>query len=153
MKGYELQLSYWLNHAVEVGGYYSQLIGRTDSTGNGNLDSDLLSRDISPDKLSTFVNADLSDTVKLNVQANHYFDRSFSGPGADSAGALDFESYSIVDLSVAWILPKGTLTSSVGNLLGEQYFDYYAQTNNASATTNYMAGRGRTLTLGYGLDF
>ncbi|MFT4907547.1 MAG: iron complex outermembrane receptor protein [Oleispira sp.] len=153
VKGYELQLSYWLNHAVEVGGYYSQLIGRTDSTGNGRLDSDLLSRDISPDKLSTFVNADLSDTVKLNVQANHYFDRSFSGPGADSAGALDFESYSIVDLSVAWILPKGTLTSSVGNLLGEQYFDYYAQTNNASATTNYMAGRGRTLTLGYGLDF
>jgi iron complex outermembrane receptor protein len=153
VKGYELQLSYWLNHAVEVGGYYSQLIGRTDSTGNGRLDSDLLSRDISPDKLSTFVNADLSDTVKLNVQANHYFDRSFSGPGADSAGALDFESYSIVDLSVAWILPKGTLTSSVGNLLGEQYFDYYAQTNNASATTNYMAGRGRTLTVGYGLDF
>jgi iron complex outermembrane receptor protein len=153
VKGYELQLSYWLNHAVEVGGYYSQLIGRTDSTGNGRLDSDLLSRDISPDKLSTFVNADLSDTVKLNVQANHYFDRSFSGPGAESAGALDFESYSIVDLSVAWILPKGTLTSSVGNLLGEQYFDYYAQTNNASATTNYMAGRGRTLTLGYGLDF
>ncbi|MFT4764224.1 MAG: iron complex outermembrane receptor protein [Oleispira sp.] len=153
VKGYELQLSYWLNHAVEVGGYYSQLIGRTDSTGNGRLDSDLLSRDISPDKLSTFVNADLSDTVKLNVQANHYFDRSFSGPGADSAGALDFESYSIVDLSVAWILPKGTLTSSVGNLLGEQYFDYYAQTNNASATTNYMAGRGRILTVGYGLDF
>jgi iron complex outermembrane receptor protein len=153
VKGYELQLSYWLNHAVEVGGYYSQLIGRTDSTGNGRLDSDLLSRDISPDKLSTFVNADLSDTVKLNVQANHYFDRSFSGPGADSAGALDFESYSIVDLSVAWILPKGTLTSSVSNLLGEQYFDYYAQTNNASATTNYMAGRGRTLTVGYGLDF
>jgi len=153
VKGYELQLAYWLTHAVEVGGYYSQLIGRTDSTGSGNLDSDLLSRDISPDKLSTFVNADLSDTVKLNVQANHYFDRSFSGPAAESAGALDFEGYTLVDLSIAWILPKGTLTTSIGNLLGEQYFDYYAQTNKSSGTTNYMAGRGRTLTLGYGLDF
>lgn len=153
VKGYELQLAYWVNHAVEVGGYYSQLLGRTDSTGTGNLDSDLLSRDISPDKLSTFVNADLSDTVKLNLQANHYFDRSFNGPAAESAGALDFEGYSLVDLSVAWILPKGTLTTSVGNLLGEQYFDYYAQTNKSSATTNYMAGRGRTLAVGYGLDF
>jgi iron complex outermembrane receptor protein len=153
VKGYELQLAYWLTHAVEVGGYYSQLIGRTDSTGTGNLDSDLLSRDISPDKLSTFVNADLSDTVKLNVQANHYFDRSFNGPAAESAGALDFEGYSLVDLSVAWLLPKGTLTTSVGNLLGEQYFDYYAQTNKSSATTNYMAGRGRTLAVGYDVSF
>jgi len=153
VKGYELQLAYWVSHAIEVGGYYSQLIGRTDSTGTGNLDSDLLSRDISPDKLSTFVNADLNDTLKLNVQANHYFDRSFNGPAADNAGALDFEGYSLVDLSLAWTLPKGTLTTSVGNLLGEQYFDYYAQTNKSSGTTNYMAGRGRTLTVGYGLDF
>ena len=49
-------------------------------------------------------------------------------------------------------LPVGQVNVGVSNLLDEQYVTYYSQ----SALVNderYFAGRGRTLTLGYKLDF
>jgi iron complex outermembrane receptor protein len=55
-------------------------------------------------------------------------------------------------LIVTHKLPAGKLNLAFANLLNKDYFTYYSQSAQANPT-RYFKGRGRTVTLGYSLDF
>ncbi|KAA3649408.1 MAG: TonB-dependent receptor [Proteobacteria bacterium] len=134
------------DHRLSAG--YARLTGRSDTNGDGKVDTDLDGANISPNRLSLGWLARWSDRLETQVQANHYFDRSF-----DKA-SLDFDGYSLVDASVSYRLSEGLVSVGVENLFNEDYVTYYGQS--ADSTTRderYFKGRGRTLTVGYRVDF
>ncbi|OZG73157.1 TonB-dependent receptor [Hahella sp. CCB-MM4] len=125
---------------------YSHINGKFDSDQDGSLDSKLDGLNISPNKLIASWNANWSTKLHSTLQASHAFDRSFDDP------EKEFDGYTLVDAALGYQLPVGQISVAVANLLNEDYFTYYSQ----SAVVNddrYFKGRGRTLTLGYGLDF
>lgn len=144
--GLETSLALRINpqHTVDAG--YSYIQGKSDTDGDGSVDTKLTGADIPPNKLRLAWTAHWNDTVSSMLQANHAFDRSFDDE------ELEFDGYTLVDASVGYTLPVGKVTMSVANLLNEDYFTYYSQ----SAYKNddfYFKGRGRTVTLAYALNF
>lgn len=146
IEGFETTIGYQLNdnHALKLA--YSYIKGEFDSDGNGSLDSKLSGLNISPNRLVGSWNARLSDNLSALLQVNHAFDRSFDDP------QKEFDGYTTVDASVGYRLPRGKLTVSFANLLDEDYVTYYSQSALVS-DDRYFKGRGRTLTVGYSLDF
>lgn len=131
-------------HRLEAG--YSYIKGKSDRDGDGSVDTMLTGAEIPPNRLRLAWTANWNSKLSTMLQANHSFDRSF-----DDA-ELEFDGYTLVDASMGYQLPVGRLNVSVANLLDEDYFTYYSQ----SAYKNdnfYFKGRGRTVTLAYGLDF
>ncbi len=125
---------------------YSRMRGRYDSNDDGNLDASLSGIDVAPDRLVASWSANWTDQLSTYVQANYAFDMTFDEP------EREFDGYLLMDAAVGYQLPVGRVNVGVSNLLDEQYVTYYSQ----SALVNderYFAGRGRTLTLVYRLDF
>jgi len=144
--GIEATLGYKVNddHRLKVG--YSHIRGRYDSDGNGSLDGKLDGLNVPPDRLTASWAATWSPKWTSFIQANYAFDRTM-----DDA-EKDFNGYLLVDAAVGYALPRGKLKLAVANLLNKEYITYYSQ----SAIVNsdrYFSGRGRTLTLGYSVDF
>ncbi|WP_246589609.1 TonB-dependent receptor [Marinobacterium ramblicola] len=144
--GVEASLGYRVNDLHKVKLAYSYIRGRYDSDDNGTLDAKLNGLNIAPNRLITSWSANWNDRLDTFLQANYAFDRSFDNPN------LEFDGYLLVDASAGYKLPHGQLNLSVANLFDKEYITYYSQS--ALANDNrYFMGRGRTLTLGYSLDF
>lgn len=146
IKGVEAAVGYQFTdqHAGRLS--YSRMRGRYDSNDDGNLDASLSGIDVAPDRLVASWSANWTDQLSTYVQANYAFDMTFDEP------EREFDGYLLMDAAVGYQLPVGRVNVGVSNLLDEQYVTYYSQ----SALVNderYFAGRGRTLTLGYRLDF
>ncbi|WP_447956111.1 TonB-dependent receptor [Vreelandella sp. EE7] len=146
IKGFEASVDYQFTdrHSARVA--YSRMKGRYDSNEDGNLDAKLSGLDVSPDRMTARWSANWTDDLSTFVQANYAFDKTF-----DEADR-EFDGYLLMDAALGYQLPVGQVNVGVANLLDEQYVTYYSQ----SALVNderYFAGRGRTLTLGYRLDF
>ena len=120
------------------------------STEHIQIDSkeDLPGINISPDRVTAFWDAQVSQRLNLHLQASHAFDRDFERLGTPVAS---FEGYTTVDALARIALPVGTLNVGVENLLGEQYVTFYSQTS--PRNDSYTAGRGRVLTLGWSQRF
>ncbi|WP_038181381.1 TonB-dependent receptor [Vibrio rhizosphaerae] len=146
IKGVEATLGYQFNAQHKFVTGYSYIEGKSDTDGDGSVDTRLTGADIPPNRLRVAWTAQWTDDLSTMLQANHNFDRTFDDE------ALNFDGYTLVDASMGYTLPVGTLKVSVANLLNEDYYTYYSQ----SAYKNddfYFKGRGRTLTIGYGLNF
>lgn len=151
IKGVEASVDYQFtsNHKGRLA--YSHTDGRYDSNDNGTLDSKLNGLNVAPDRLIASWSARWTPKLTSFVQANYAFDKSFDEE------EREFDGYLLVDASVGYELPVGQLNVGVANLFDEQYITYYSQ----SALTilededsqRYFAGRGRTVTLGYRVDF
>ncbi|MWV15735.1 TonB-dependent receptor [Pseudomonas sp. L-22-4S-12] len=125
---------------------YAQLDGRSDTDGDGDVDTDLDGANIAPDRYGLSWQATWSDTLNSRLQVNHYASRGFDSPG------LNFDGYSLVDASVGYRLLVGEASLGIENLLNRNYMTYYAQAG-STRDDQYFAGRGRTFTLGYQVDF
>lgn len=90
--------------------------------------------------------AAVTQSQVTDVQAQHAFSQSFDDP------EQHFSGYSLVDATVTYALPRGALRMGVANLFDKQYITYYSQSALVEPL-RYFAGRGRTLTPGYSLDF
>ncbi|WP_425641946.1 TonB-dependent receptor [Marinomonas gallaica] len=131
-------------HRLEAG--YSYIKGKSDRDDDGSVDTKLTGAEIPPNRLRLAWTANWNNKLSTMLQANHAFDRDFDD------NELEFDGYTLVDASMGYQLPVGRLNVSVANLLNEDYFTYYSQ----SAYKNddfYFKGRGRTVTLAYGLEF
>ncbi|OLO05424.1 TonB-dependent receptor [Salinicola socius] len=135
---------------------YSHTRGRYDSDNNGTLDSRLNGLNVAPDRLIASWSARWSPKWTSFLQVNHAFDKSFD----DSANGwdTDFDGYTLVDAAVGYQLPVGELNVGIANLFDKQYITYYSQSALDSPSADYMndryfAGRGRTLSVGYSVDF
>ncbi|AFT68416.1 Outer membrane receptor protein, mostly Fe transport [Alloalcanivorax dieselolei B5] len=129
---------------------YSHMRGRYDSNDDGTLDARLNGLNVAPDRLITSWSARWSSKLSSFVQANYAFDKNFdkSVKGDD----MDFDGYLLVDAAIGYQLPKGQLSVALSNLLNKQYVTYYSQSALAN-NDRYFTGRGRTLTVGYRLNF
>ncbi len=125
---------------------YTQAEGESDTDGDGALDTELTGLNIAPDTLRLAWSARWNAKLSSHLQYNHYFARDADDP------ALDFDGHGLVDVSLAYALPAGKLDLGIENLLDKDYFTYYSQAARAS-DDYYFKGRGRTVTLGYSLDF
>lgn len=135
------------DHRLELS--YSLIRGRYDSNDNNETDSDLDASNIPPNRLLANWSAKWSPKWSSYLQVSHNMNRKFEKMGVESA---KFDGYTLVDASLSRNLPKGTLNLSIANLLNEDYFDYYSQAAN-TLDNRYFKGRGRTVTLGYAIDF
>lgn len=146
IQGFEVKAGYQINERHKVNASYAHSEGKYDSNGDGKLDKKLNGLNIAPDRLITSWSANWNDQWSSFVQANYAFSRSF-----DEAG-LAFDGYLLMDAAVGYKLPYGRLNVAVANLLDKQYITYYSQAGLVN-DTRYFSGRGRTVTLGYSIDF
>lgn len=146
IQGIEVTAGYQINERHKVNASYAHSEGKYDSNSDGKLDKKLNGLNIAPDRLITRWSANWNDQWSSFVQANYAFGRSF-----DDAG-LAFDGYLLMDAAVGYKLPYGRLNVAVANLLDKQYITYYSQAGLVN-DTRYFSGRGRTVTLGYSIDF
>ncbi|MEX2475448.1 TonB-dependent receptor [Marinobacter sp.] len=131
-------------HRVELA--YSRINGEFDSNQDGSVDSKLDGLNIPPNRLTAKWRAQWSSKLDSQIQASHAFDRSFEEP------EKEFDGYTLVDASVGYQLPTGKVNLAVANLFNEDYITYYSQSAQVN-DARYFKGRGRTMTLGYSVDF
>ncbi|KGA43066.1 TonB-dependent receptor [Pectobacterium odoriferum] len=146
IQGIEVTAGYQINERHKVNASYAHSEGKYDSNSDGKLDKKLNGLNIAPDRFITSWSANWNDQWSSFVQANYAFGRSF-----DDAG-LAFDGYLLMDAAVGYKLPYGRLNMAVANLLDKQYITYYSQAGLVN-DTRYFSGRGRTVTLGYSIDF
>ncbi|MBA0164024.1 TonB-dependent receptor [Pectobacterium versatile] len=146
IQGIEVTAGYQINERHKVNASYAHSEGKYDSNSDGKLDKKLNGLNIAPDRLITSWSANWNDQWSSFVQANYAFGRSF-----DDAG-MAFDGYLLMDAAVGYKLPYGRLNVAVANLLDKQYITYYSQAGLVN-DTRYFSGRGRTVTLGYSIDF
>ncbi|MFW3615357.1 TonB-dependent receptor [Billgrantia antri] len=146
IQGVEVTGEMRLGDAHDLRLTYTHAEGESDQDGDGSVDTELTGINIAPDTLRLGWSAAWNDTLSSHLQASHYFDRSVDDP------ELEFDGYTLFDASLAYRLPVGQLSFGIENLTDEQYITYYSQAARVS-DEYYFAGRGRTFTLGYQLDF
>ncbi|ATA23441.1 TonB-dependent receptor [Brenneria goodwinii] len=146
IQGVEMSAGYQINEQHKIKATYAHSQGKYDSDDNGSLDAKLDGLNVAPDRLITSWSANWNDKLSSFVQLNYAFDRDFDGSDKD------FDGYMLVDAAVGYKLPYGRVNVAIANLLNKDYITYYSQSALVN-DTRYFSGRGRTLTLGYSLDF
>jgi iron complex outermembrane receptor protein len=146
IEGLDASASYRITERQRVGLSYAYTRGRYDSDANGTLDARLDGLNIAPNRVIGTWSAQWNDTLSTFVQAQYAFSRRF-----DDA-AKRFSGYALVDAAANYRLARGELRLAIANLLDRQYITYYSQSALVEPD-RYFAGRGRTLTVGYSLDF
>lgn len=146
IEGFDTSVAYRFNRMHQAKVAYTHTKGRYDSNADGTLDAKLDGLNVAPDRVIISLATDWNDKLSTFVQAQHAFTQSFDDP------ARHFKGYTLVDASVRYKLPKGTVRLAIGNLLNEDYITYYSQSALVEPL-RYFAGRGRTLTIGYSIDF
>lgn len=146
IQGIEVTAGYQINERHKVNASYAHSEGKYDSDKDGKVDKKLNGLNIAPDRLMTSWSANWNDKWSSFLQANYAFSRSFDDKG------LAFDGYLLMDAAVGYKLPYGRLNVAVANLLDKQYITYYSQAG-LDNNTRYFSGRGRTVTLGYSIDF
>jgi iron complex outermembrane receptor protein len=135
-----------------VGGTGTWLDSRTDLDGDGDLDEELPTRRLPPAKITAFVEYTPTNRWSHRVQALHSGTRDPDG-ATNFAGAPDEidESFLIVDYLTAFELGSGRLRLGINNLFNEDYFPVSAQSFGLASALS--KGRGRSLSLGYDIDW
>lgn len=144
--GVEVTAGYAVNDDHKLNLSWSHMRGRYDSDENGTLDAKLDGLNIAPDRIIASWSANWTPELTTFLQANWALSKSFDDEDKD------FTGYALVDAAVGYKLPYGQLNLGVTNLLNKQYITYYSQSALVDSD-RYFAGRGRTVTLGYGIDF
>jgi len=146
IEGLELALNYRFESGLTTGVTYSKLDGRYDSDGDGSVDRDLDGRNIAPDRINLFVEGPLARNWNARLQYSKLLDRDFDGGLPEH----DFDGYSLVDAIVSYQSHDlGDFSIGIQNLLNEEYITYYSQTVTFVNDDTFVAGRGRTITLGW----
>ncbi|RTR00825.1 TonB-dependent receptor [Halomonas nitroreducens] len=146
IQGFEITGDARLNDAHELSLSYTHAEGESDTDGDGRVDTELTGINIAPDTLKLGWSAAWSEKLSSHLQYRYYFDRSVDDP------ELEFDGYGLADASLTYRLPVGRASLGIENLTDEDYFTYYSQAARVS-DDYYFKGRGRTLTLGYQVDF
>jgi len=144
--GMELSAGYRPNEDHKFTLAWSHMKGRYDSNDDGQLDAKLDGLNIAPDRIIASWSANWDPKLSTFLQANWALGKTFDDQNKD------FSGYALVDAAVGYRLPYGKLSLGVSNLLNKQYITYYSQSASVDPD-RYFAGRGRTATLGYSIDF
>jgi iron complex outermembrane receptor protein len=146
LKGFDAQLD-WRTpvEGISLGGAYAYVKGRTDTNGDGRMDTDLDGANISPNRLNLYAAYEMGPLF-TRLTMRRYFDRKF-----DTGAGNDFSGYTLFDAIAGYRIGKQRLLLSVQNLTNRYYITYNSQTVGTNDT--FFAGRGRTITLGLASAF
>lgn len=144
--GVEVTAGYAVNDDHKLNVSWSHMRGRYDSNGDGSLDAKLDGLNIAPDRIIASWSANWTPALSTFLQANWALSKNFDNENKN------FTGYALVDAAVGYKLPYGKLNLGISNLFNKQYITYYSQSALVEPD-RYFAGRGRTVTLGYGIDF
>ncbi|MEM9556075.1 MAG: TonB-dependent receptor [Acidobacteriota bacterium] len=150
IEGVELSLELLLNERFSIAANYAFTDGEFDSDGDDSVDTDLDGLNIGPDRLNVSLDGRFTDRLGGYVQLSHFFDRDFDGPAARPG--RDFDGYTLVDVSLSLDIPVGQLRFGLENLLNEDYFTYFAQTEPNARADTFFKGNGRTFGLSWRVD-
>lgn len=145
LEGFDASATLKINRAHRASLAYAYTKGRYDSDANGSLDARLDGLNVAPNRVIARWNATWSDKLSTMVQVQHAFSQDFDDP------AKSFSGYSLADASLSYKLSRGQLRVGVANLFDKNYITYYSQSALVEPA-RYFAGRGRSLTVGYGID-
>lgn len=135
-------------HILDVS--YARNRGKSDTDGDGQVDTELTGLNIAPERVTLGWDANWSKGLTTSLHFSHFFSRDFDDQ--PNPNLQKFDGYSLVDAFLGYALPVGKMNLGIENLLDEDYFTYYSQTAR-DGNDQYFKGRGRTLTLGYQVDF
>jgi iron complex outermembrane receptor protein len=130
---------------VTLSGAYAYVKGRTDTNGDGRMDTDLDGANISPNRLNLHAGYSTGPFL-TRLTMRKYSDRKF-----DTGAGNDFKGYTLFDAVAGYRIGKQRVLLTVQNLTNKYYITYNSQTVGTNDT--YFAGRGRTVTLGLASDF
>jgi iron complex outermembrane receptor protein len=146
IRGAEFTAKYKVNEQLTLQALYSTVKGEVDSNADGDVDSSIDLKNVSPDRLMFAVNYDATDKLSTRIQLNTFFDAD------NQEKNQTFDGYSLVDASVKYDLQKyGKLTFGIENVMDEHYVGYFSQIRNHSSY--YFSGRGRNYSLSYEFNF
>lgn len=146
VEGLDASVRYRINEAQRVGLSYAWTRGRYDSDADGRLDARLDGLNIAPNRVIANWSAQWTPAFSTFVQGQYAFNRRFDEV------AKQFQGYALFDLGAEYRLAHGSVQLGMANVFDRQYITYYSQSA-LIEPDRYFAGRGRTLTLGYQLDF
>lgn len=150
IEGYEFSAEYRLNSSWQFNALFSHTEGHTTQAGqpNGPKSLEMGVVNISPDKLSGSVQYNFLDTAQVILGATTLLGRDIN---EGRAGEEHTHGYTLFDLTVNYDLEKyGAFSLGVENLTDKFYFLSFSQID---FFRNYFAGRGRTVSLTYRIDF
>ena len=148
--GYEFTADYRFNSDWKITALYSHTRGKTTTAGqpNGPLNVEMGVVNISPDKLSGSVEWNFLDRGALVLGATTLLGRDINEGKSTEEHT---HGYTLFDLTVNYQLERyGAVTLGVENLTDKFYFLSFSQID---FFRNYFAGRGRTVSLTYRIDF
>lgn len=125
---------------------YTYASGKSDTDGDGEVDTKLSGINIAPETLRLSWSAAWTQALSSHLQFSQFLDRNVE------EDQLDFDGYGLLDGSLAYQSGLGKVSLGIENLLDKDYFTYYSQAARVS-DDYYFQGRGRTITLGYQMDF
>lgn len=146
IRGVEVTADADLNEAHNLAFSYTYASGKSDTDGDGKVDTKLSGINIAPKTLRLDWSAAWTPALSSHLQFSQFLDRDIEGDD------LDFDGYGLLDGSLAYQTRAGKVSLGIENLLDKDYFTYYSQSARVS-DAYYFQGRGRTITLGYQLDF
>lgn len=146
LEGLDASATYRFSRAHRSSLAYAYTKGRYDSDNDGSLDARLDGLNVAPNRVIARWSATWSDRLSSMVQVQHAFKQRFDDP------AKTFGGYTLADASLGYRLAGGQLRVGVANLFDRSYITYYSQSALVEPA-RYFAGRGRTMTLGYGRSF
>lgn len=127
---------------------YAHTRGRTDSNGDGRVDSDLDAANVAPDRLNLSWTQAWREDFATYLQLSRYFGRSFDFLGKPGTR---FRGYTTADAYARLRSAIGDWTLGVENLANREYITYFSQT--LGDDLSYFAGRGRVVSLTWQLGF
>lgn len=146
IKGAEVTGRARITDQHELSASYTYTDGESDTDGDGKVDTELTGINIPPETVKLAWSASWAPVLSSHLQYSHFLDRDVDNDD------LDFDGYGLLDGSVVYQSRVGQVSLGIQNLLDTDYFTYYSQAGRVS-DDYYFQGRGRTVTLGYQLDF
>ena len=147
--GIELSGTYDVSEDLKLNAMYSHIVGKTWFTKDGPLDKRMGANDVSPDKIGANLYWRATPALDMNIGAIALLSRTIN---QGKSGAEHTSGRVLWDLSVNYRTERfGTLTLGVENLLDKQYILTTSEASNSNV--DWMAGRGRMISLSHNIDF
>ncbi|WP_198949494.1 TonB-dependent receptor [Halovibrio salipaludis] len=150
IQGVDVNAEWDLNEAHTLELLYAFNQGESDTDGDGRVDTDLTGFNVAPERLTLKWQALWGERFSTQLQGSHNFNDT--NEDQSNPNLRHFRGYTLVDAAMSYRLPVGKASLGIENLLDEDYITYYSQTARDGAN-QFFAGRGRTFTLGYEVDF
>ena len=157
VRGAELSGDWRVLEKLTLNAAAAILDGKTAVAPGQPINLDLGARNIGPDKAVLGATYRFTPALSVRLQSTTLFDRDINIGRNTSTTRFEehFNGYTLFDTAVTWRTSIGTFGLGIENLQNRKYYGYYAQADVNAALSNdsYFAGRGRTVSVRYTIDF